>query len=549
MTIFTEISALAARPRGHTAFILLITVGTLLAAAVLLSKLAAEQGAPMLWYLTAAMSGSGVVLFATSRGAAAAPDRAPTLTYSLVAGGLLALGSALGYLSVERVGASFVALAMAFPTMMTYLLSLALGMDRFDRGRLAGVGAGLAGGLILALGKGIGAAPADVPALVMVCLMPAVLAIGNIYRTRFWPRGAMPRLLAGQMLLCGGGACPAGRHLAARAAQPFAARRPGPACHDPRRDPFLLAAICRLLSSAADRGARLSQPDRLGRGAPRCARCDCRARRAYASGFRRGGGPDRDRHRHFPVQFQPPCMRRARMNTPTLSESAFPVFRRWPAVHPDRLQIFGAPTPNGVKVSIMLEETGLSYEAHRVDIMAGDQHTEEFLSLNPNGKIPAIVDPHGPEGKPFALWESGAILIYLAEKTGRFLPREPEKRFETLQWLMFQMGGIGPIFGQVGWFHKFGGRDIADKRPLDRYVRESRRLLDVLDARLADRQWIVGGDYTIADMATLGWVENLIGFYEAAELVDFASLRHVPDWLRRGLARPAVQRGLVVAAA
>lgn len=203
MTIFTEISALAARPRGHTAFILLITVGTLLAAAVLLSKLAAEQGAPMLWYLTAAMSGSGVVLFATSRGAAAAPDRAPTLTYSLVAGGLLALGSALGYLSVERVGASFVALAMAFPTMMTYLLSLALGMDRFDRGRLAGVGAGLAGGLILALGKGIGAAPADVPALVMVCLMPAVLAIGNIYRTRFWPRGAMPRLLAGQMLLCG----------------------------------------------------------------------------------------------------------------------------------------------------------------------------------------------------------------------------------------------------------------------------------------------------------------------------------------------------------
>ena len=226
MTIFTEISALAARPRGHTAFILLITVGTLLAAAVLLSKLTAEQGAPMLWYLTAAMSGSGVVLFATSRGAAAAPDRAPTLTYSLVAGGLLALGSALGYLSVERVGASFVALAMAFPTMMTYLLSLALGMDRFDRGRLAGVGAGLAGGLILALGKGIGAAPADVPALVMVCLMPAVLAIGNIYRTRFWPRGAMPRLLAGQMLLCGGGACPAGRHLAARAAQPFAARRP-----------------------------------------------------------------------------------------------------------------------------------------------------------------------------------------------------------------------------------------------------------------------------------------------------------------------------------
>lgn len=197
----------------------------------------------------------------------------------------------------------------------------------------------------------------------------------------------------------------------------------------------------------------------------------------------------------------------------------------------------------------MLEETGLPYEAHRIDIMAGDQHTDEFLSLNPNGKIPAIIDPNGPDGRPLPLWESGAILIYLGEKTGLFLPREPGKRFETLQWLMFQMGGIGPMFGQVGWFNKFGGRDIADKRPLDRYVAESRRLLDVLEGRLADRPWIVGEDYTIADIATLGWVRNLVGFYEAAELVDYASLRHVPAWLERCLARPAVQCGLTVAAA
>jgi GST-like protein len=237
------------------------------------------------------------------------------------------------------------------------------------------------------------------------------------------------------------------------------------------------------------------------------------------------------------------------VNDAALYASACPIFRRWTPRHPNRLQLFGAPTPNGVKVSIMLEETGLPYEAHRVDIMAGDQHSDEFLSLNPNGKIPAVVDPNGPGGKPFPLWESGAILIYLAEKTGLFLPQEAGKRFETLQWLMFQMGGIGPMFGQVGWFNKFGGKEIADQRPLDRYARESRRLLEVLETRLAGREWIMGEDYTIADIATLGWVRNLIGFYEAAEVVDYGSLTHVPAWLERGLARPAVQRGLVVAAA
>ena len=197
--------------------------------------------------------------------------------------------------------------------------------------------------------------------------------------------------------------------------------------------------------------------------------------------------------------------------------SAFPITRRWPARHPDRLQLYSLNTPNGVKVSIMLEETGLAYEPHPVDITKDESKTPEFLSLNPNGKIPAILDPDGPGGKPLGLFESGAILLYLAEKTGQFLPADPARRYETIQWLMFQMGGIGPMFGQVGFFHKFAGRDYEDKRPRDRYAAEARRLLGVLDGRLAGRDWIMGDDYTIADIATLGWVRNLIGFYEARD--------------------------------
>ncbi|HEY9554233.1 glutathione S-transferase N-terminal domain-containing protein [Allosphingosinicella sp.] len=224
--------------------------------------------------------------------------------------------------------------------------------------------------------------------------------------------------------------------------------------------------------------------------------------------------------------------------------SAFPITRRWPAQHPDRLQLYSLNTPNGVKASIMLEETGLPYEPHLVDIGENESWTPEFLSLNPNGKIPAIIDPDGPGGKPLGLFESGAILIYLADKTGRFLPADPARRYETIQWLMFQMGGIGPIFGQVGFFHKFGGREYEDKRPLERYANESKRVLGVLESRLEGRQWLMGDDYTIADIATLGWVRNLIGFYDAGALVDYDTLKHVPAWLERGLARPAVQRGL-----
>ena len=224
--------------------------------------------------------------------------------------------------------------------------------------------------------------------------------------------------------------------------------------------------------------------------------------------------------------------------------SAFPIATRWPAQHPDRIQLYSTPTPNGVKVSILLEELGLPYEPHFIDIGKNETWTPEFLSLNPNGKIPAIIDPDGPGGKPLALFESGAILLYLAEKTGRFLPSDPALRYETIQWVFFQMAAVGPMFGQLGFFHKFAGREIEDKRPLERYRNESKRLLGVLETRLEGRSWIMGEDYTIADVSLLGWVRNLIGFYGAGELVEFESLTHVPAWLERGLARPAVQRGL-----
>jgi GST-like protein len=224
--------------------------------------------------------------------------------------------------------------------------------------------------------------------------------------------------------------------------------------------------------------------------------------------------------------------------------SAFPITKRWPANHPDRLQLYSLPTPNGVKVSIMLEEVALPYEVHLVDFNKDDQKTPEFLSLNPNGKIPAIIDPNGPGGRPLGLFESGAILQYLAEKTGKLIPADAARRWETIQWVHFQIGGIGPIFGQVGFFHKFAGKEISDKRPLERYVAESKRLLGVMEVRLAGRQWIMDDDYSIADISMLGWVRNLIGFYGAGELVAFDHFKHVAAWLERGLARPAVARGL-----
>ena len=224
--------------------------------------------------------------------------------------------------------------------------------------------------------------------------------------------------------------------------------------------------------------------------------------------------------------------------------SDFPITRKWPAQYPDRLQLYSLPTPNGVKVSIMLEETGLAYEPHTVSFETNDQMTPEFLSISPNNKIPAILDPDGPGGQPLALFESGAILIYLAEKTGRFLPKDAAARYETIQWVMFQMGGIGPMFGQLGFFHKFAGKDYEDKRPRDRYVAESKRLLGVLEKRLEDRAWIMGDDYTIADIATFGWVRNLFGFYDAGALVGQENFPNVARVLAAFVARPAVEKGL-----
>jgi GST-like protein len=228
--------------------------------------------------------------------------------------------------------------------------------------------------------------------------------------------------------------------------------------------------------------------------------------------------------------------------------SSFPVTHKWPARHPERLQLYSLPTPNGVKVSIMLEETGLAYEPHLVSFETHDQMTPEFFSLSPGNKIPAILDPNGPGEKPLALFESGACLLYLAEKTGQFLPQDAAQRYQTIQWLMFQMGGIGPMFGQLGFFHRFAGKAYEDKRPRDRYVAESKRLLAVLEQRLTNRDWLMGEAYTIADIATFPWVRNLIGFYEAGDLVGIQDFPNVNRALAAFVVRPAVERGLGIPA-
>lgn len=228
----------------------------------------------------------------------------------------------------------------------------------------------------------------------------------------------------------------------------------------------------------------------------------------------------------------------------TIDLSAFPITRKWPAQHPEHLQLYSLPTPNGVKVSIMLEEIGLPYEPHLVSFERNDQLSPEFISLSSNNKLPAILDPNGPGNKPLALFESGAILIYLAEKSGQLLSVDPAQRYETLQWLMFQMGGVGPMFGQLGFFHKFAGKDFEDKRPRDRYVNESKRLLGVIDKHLDGKDWMVGNHYSIADIALFPWIANLIGFYGAGELVEYEQFKNVARVLQQFQARPAVQRGL-----
>jgi len=231
-----------------------------------------------------------------------------------------------------------------------------------------------------------------------------------------------------------------------------------------------------------------------------------------------------------------------------LDPAVYPIVKKWPARYPERIQLYSRPTPNGVKVSIMLEESALAYEPHLVRFETQDQMLPEYLALNPNNKIPAIIDPQGPNGAPFALFESGAILMYLADKSGKFMPSDAVERYHTIQWLMFQMSGIGPMFGQLGFFHKFAGRQYADKRPRDRYVAESQRLLQVLDVHLATRAWIMGDAYTIADIATFPWIRNLIGFYEAGQIVGIERYAYVTRTLSAFLARPAVARGLEIPA-
>jgi GSH-dependent disulfide-bond oxidoreductase len=230
------------------------------------------------------------------------------------------------------------------------------------------------------------------------------------------------------------------------------------------------------------------------------------------------------------------------------SLASFAITNRWPAKHPDRIQLYSTPTPNGVKVSIMLEETGLAYEPHFINIGQNETWGPEFLALNPNGKIPAILDPDGPGGQAFGLFESGAILLYLAEKTGQFLPVDPRARMETIQWVFWQMAALGPMTGQLGFFHKFAGKDYDDKRPFERYRAETERLLKVLEGRLEGRTWMMGDDYTIADIAIVGWIRSITGFYEASGLVGYDKLKALPAWFERSMKRPAVEKGVMVPA-
>lgn len=227
-----------------------------------------------------------------------------------------------------------------------------------------------------------------------------------------------------------------------------------------------------------------------------------------------------------------------------IDPAQFPITGKWPASNPEILQLYSFPTPNGVKASIMLEEIGLPYEAHKVTLADADVKSPEFLSLNPNNKIPAIIDPNGPDGQPIGLFESGAILIYLAEKTGKLIGSDPVERIKIIQWLMFQMGGLGPMLGQLGFFYKFAGAAIEDPRPRDRYINEAKRLMAVLEQRLDGRDW-VAGEYSIADIAIAPWLRAL-DFYEAMEVLEWDNHPNLDAYLDRFLERPAVKKGLVI---
>ena len=224
--------------------------------------------------------------------------------------------------------------------------------------------------------------------------------------------------------------------------------------------------------------------------------------------------------------------------------STFPITERWPAQNPDVIQLYSFPTPNGVKVSVALEELGLEYEPHLVTLSDADVKSDAFLSLNPNNKIPAIVDPNGPEGAPIGLFESGAILIYLAEKAGKLLGSTPSEKYKVIQWVMFQMGGVGPMFGQLGFFYKFAGAQMEDPTARDRYINEAKRILAVIDKELEGKDWIAG-DFSIADIAIAPWLSAL-EFYEAKDVTGFNDFKNLAAYEKRFWDRPAAARARLI---
>jgi len=219
---------------------------------------------------------------------------------------------------------------------------------------------------------------------------------------------------------------------------------------------------------------------------------------------------------------------------------------RWKPKHADYIQLYSLATPNGQKVAIALEELGFQYETHIINIVAGDQFDDDYTLINPNSKIPTIIDPNGPNGKPIALMESGAILLYLAEKSQRLMPTDPVRRLEAIQWLNFQLANVGPIFGQFGHFNKFARDKCQDSYSLKRYTDETHRLLGVLDRRLYGRKYLAGEEFSIADIATVPWM-RVLDFYGGKESLDYNNFESIEPWVNRCLARPGVASGMVVA--
>lgn len=220
----------------------------------------------------------------------------------------------------------------------------------------------------------------------------------------------------------------------------------------------------------------------------------------------------------------------------------FPIAACWKPQNRHVLQLYAYPTPNGLKVSIALEELAVPYEAHCV--LLSETRTPAFLSLNPNNKIPAIVDPNGPGSSALGLWESGAILLYLAQRYDGLLPCDEALKYQAVQWVMFQVSGIGPMFGQFEYFTKFAGKAIEDPRPRERFTLEGQRLMQVLENHLGNRQWMMGDEYTIADISIFPWIRSARDYFDAGTAFRFDQAPNTMAWLERCLSRPASAAGL-----